>query len=458
VNTEKKYNWQTLNNEFRFSSALTLSRMEALERFQTLNDRNEWLHSNERPLIILFVSHRWESSEHPDPSGLQIKALQYFISQISVVIRAFFCDRDERLSLVPDLAKEGILQAEELARRIIGYGPFADGHLISEGKSIRQEIAEKIKTLDPESFDLWLLSRIGLWVDYCCIPQAPRSAVEQTKFDSTLAQLDYLLEFATVISLRREGDDYSERAWCVSEVLLGAKRSFARSLFIDIERINSHLSVQIPSSPADTAVANAIIQDGYDNDYKAFRDALFRWENEPNPLKDTPPDPWSAYRSLQGSALLHLQVDPNPGRRGVEFVRNLSVELISRWWMPETKMAIDLEDFFNSEFAQVGLLTTEPSDRIYLGLILMKNGWVEELQPFFDECLSRLLTYRNSLKIEMQPTTQTFRNLLKSIYPNSPDIWFSRLSQKGGHSPEEKTAIEALRKEMIENPLAWNFV
>jgi hypothetical protein len=125
--------------------------------------------------------------------------------------------------------------------------------------------------------------------------------------------------------------------------------------------------------------------------------------------------------------------------------------------MPETKMVIDLEDFFNSAFAQVGLLTTEPSDRIYLGLILMKNGWVEELQPFFDECLSRFLTYRNSLKIEMQPTTQTFRNKLKSIHPNSPDTWFSRLSQKGGHSAEEKTAIEALRKEMIENPLAWNF-
>ena len=154
--------------------------------------------------------------------------------------------------------------------------------------------------------------------------------MEQAKFDSTLAQLDYLLEFATVISLRREDDDYSQRAWCVSEVLLGAKRSFARSLFIDMERINSHLSVQIPFSPADTSVASAIIQEGYDSDFTAFRDALLRWENEPNPVKDTPPDPWSAYRSLQGSALLQLEVDPNPGRRGVEIVRNLSVELIRR--------------------------------------------------------------------------------------------------------------------------------
>ena len=29
-----------------------------------------------------------------------------------------------------------------------------------------------------------------------------------------------------------------------------------------------------PSSPADTTVANAIIQEGYDNDYKAFRNIL----------------------------------------------------------------------------------------------------------------------------------------------------------------------------------------
>ncbi len=450
--------WPELCDNFYLLPALSLSQMEAFERFQQLHARNVWLQADTPPLLTLFISHRWDNAEHPDLSGRQITALQNLLKQIPVVIRALFCTRDERLSLVPDLEKEGILQAEELARRIMGHGPFADEQFRSKDKSIRQIITGKFKTLDPESFDLWLLSRTGLWVDYCCIPQLPRNEAEQVRFDSTLAQLGKLLGFATVISLRYGGDDYAERAWCVSEVLLGSRKSFSRSLFVDMERINSHQSVLIPSSPTATSVANAVIQEGYDNDYKAFRDALLRWKNEPNPLIDTPPDPWSAYRSLQGSALLHSEVDPNPGRRGVELVRNLSVELIRRWWMSETKTTINLADFLNTAFSQAGLHTKQPEDKIYLGLLLMKSGWVEELRPFFDECLTRFLQRRETLRVELQPVTPTLNNLLKSIRPNSPNVWFSRLSQEGGHSVEEKTAIDSLRNEMKENPLSWKFV
>jgi hypothetical protein len=450
--------WLGRYDKFHLFSALTLSRMEKFERFQKLNATNDWLLGDALLLSTLFISHRWDSLEHPDPSGRQITALQNFLKQIPVVIRALFCDLDERLSLVPDLEKEGTLQAEEIARRILGYGPFAEEHINQHGHSPRQEIAEKIKTFDQESFDLWILGRIGIWIDYCSIPQLPRSEVEQTKFDSTLAQLDQLLDYATVVSLRRECDDYTERAWCVSEVLLGAKRSFTRSLFIDVDRINSHLSMQIPSSPTDTTAANEIIQEGYDNDLKAFRGALLRWKSEPNQLSNTPPDPWSAYRSLQGSALLYMQVDPNPSRRGVEIVRNLSVDMIGRWWMSEVKVTIGLEDLFDSAFAQVGLRTTESSDRIYLGLLLMKNGWVEELRPFFDECLTRFLQHGETLRVELQPTTNAFRKILKGIRPNSSNIWFSRLSQNRSHSAEEKTAIDLLRDELTDNPLTWKFV
>lgn len=439
-------------------SAATLSRMEKFERFQTLDDDSTWLHNNDRPFILLFVSHRWDSYEHPDPSRQQIEALQTYTRQIPIVIRALFSEREKRLKLVPDLKTEGMLQAEEIARRIMGYGPFSDDLPRWENLSPKQEIENHVRTLDPESFDQWMLERIGLWVDYCSVPQHPRNATDQALFDRTLSRLDKLLPFVTVVGLRRKGDDYSDRAWCVSEILLGAKKSFNKSLYLDIERAIDDSSVAVPGRPSTASGSLSILQEGYDQDYQAFQDSVLRWENEDQPLNYLPPDVWSAYRSLQGSATQRMDSDPNPGRRGIDLIRDISTDIIRQWWMSETLTTIDLTRMLEQRSEHLGLLTTDRSDQTYLGLLLAKNGWIAELQPFFSECLNRFLQKRETLKVELQPVTPALRSVLKSIRPSSPDVWSSRLSYQSGHSPEEKAAIAFMHRELSENPLSWKFI
>jgi len=453
----KEFCWKTLCEEFYIFSASTLSCLEKFERFQTIDDDSTWLQHRDRPFVLLFISHRWDSSEHPDPSLFQIKALQTLTRQIPVAIRALFAGRENRLALAPDLKIEGMLQAEEIARRMMGYGPFSDELPIWKDISPRQEIENNVRTLDPQSFDQWVLERIGLWVDYSSVPQPPRNTADQILFDRTLSRLDQLLSFVTVLGLRRDGDDYSNRAWCVSEILLGAKKSFSKSLYLNIDRVIASLPVTMLREPT-TSDVPSILQEGYDQDYQVFQDSVMRWENEDHPLNNTPPDAWSAYRSFQGSATQRMDSDPNPGRRGVDLIRNISTDIIRQWWMSETITTIDLNRMLEQKFEQLDLFTTDTSDQTYLGLLLLKNGWIEELKPFFDECLQKFLEHRAPIKLELQPLQPSVRNIFKSIRPNSPDAWSSRLSYQRGHSPDEKAAIEAIRHELDETPPAWTFI
>jgi hypothetical protein len=88
--------------------------------------RRKWLARDEPPLALLFISHRWETLEHPDPSGRQLAALQEFLRLVCRCIEAMFLTRYDRLRLVPTLLREGLLQAEEIARRLLGFGPFSE--------------------------------------------------------------------------------------------------------------------------------------------------------------------------------------------------------------------------------------------------------------------------------------------------------------------------------------------
>jgi hypothetical protein len=457
--SDEEPDWLTLCGEFRIFSARTLSHMTTFERFRALNERGVWMGSDDQPLALLFLSHRWDDSVHPDPSGLQLRTLQRLVMQICVVIRALFAEREQRLRLVPELGTEGTLQAEELARRLLGYGPFSGGNSGRSGNESRAAITSKVRTLEPEAFDRWLLGQIGLWVDYCCVPQPPRSAAEEVEFDQTLLRLNGLLLSSTVVALRRAGDDYDERAWCVSEIWLSAKRSFARSLFVDMDRVQRNLPAIIPSPPSSThPTAGDILKGGYDADLEAFEMALGRWETAKEPLDYAPPDAWSAYRSLQGSGTLEAGNDPNPSRGGIELMRCLATELIRRWWWSQSDVTLNLTELIDQLADRHGLRATNPSDRIYLGLLLSSQGWLTALRPLFHDCLEAFLENRGPLLVNLEPTTADLRAALASVRPNSPDTWFSRLASQTGHSTDERSAIEALQRALDLNPLEWRVV
>eukprot|EP00752_Nemacystus_decipiens_P004897 g4456.t1 len=158
----------------------------------------------------LLVSHRWTAAEHPDPGGIQLRALQRFVSTLADTALVFFASAEEQRRAVPTLAQHGVLQAAILA------GRFICSHNIPR---------------DRNSF----LRDLGVWYDFGCLPQKPRNDAEQRIFKTSLENLPDLFRSAPVLSLRQnDRDDYMSRGWCLAEVASANLSDFTPlSLYVD---------------------------------------------------------------------------------------------------------------------------------------------------------------------------------------------------------------------------------
>ena len=104
--------------------------------------------------------------------------------------------REERLRLLPSLTIEGNLQAHEIARRVLGLGHDDEG----SGEDVERAF---LFGPDRQAFRRWLKGRLGVWVDYLCMPQAPFGGGEAEEFRRGLRALDGLVSSSTLIALRR---------------------------------------------------------------------------------------------------------------------------------------------------------------------------------------------------------------------------------------------------------------
>src|SRR4029453_18104107 len=94
------------------------------------------------------------------------------------------------------------------------------------------------------------------------------------------------------------------------------------------------LSIPTPPASKNAVSISELMMETYQQDLTAFHDECERWLDFDGPLVQVgPPAPWSAYRSLQGSAFPEAQSDPNPFRPALEVVRSLETELIGQWLM-----------------------------------------------------------------------------------------------------------------------------
>jgi hypothetical protein len=105
-----------------------------------------------------FISHRWKAREHPDNSGLQL----------ALALSEIWSD--------------------------LNY-PFENPH------------------------NAFYASRTGIWYDYLCLPQYPRSEPEQKTFSKLLTQIPALVMSCVPILVIDKGKDYASRAWCVLETI-----------------------------------------------------------------------------------------------------------------------------------------------------------------------------------------------------------------------------------------------
>ena len=207
---------------FSFIRADALLTLRMLPRFQDCGDALVGGQDVEFPVL---VSHRWTAQDHPDKHGHQLQAVQTLVNAIADIALGLFASPAEQLAAASSLAVHGVLQAAMLASR------FVCCHTVPNDRG-------------------HLLRRIGVWYDYSCMPQKPRTDAEDSLFKSSLRKLPVLFSTASLISLRESaGDDYMSRGWCLAEIASGDQSDFVPlTLYLDL------LGHEIPPAKLDAAI------------------------------------------------------------------------------------------------------------------------------------------------------------------------------------------------------------
>ncbi|MEM9675983.1 MAG: hypothetical protein AAF992_25555 [Bacteroidota bacterium] len=93
-----------------------------------------------------------------------MQAIQEFLRRLPLAIEVSLVNREERFQLIPTLAKEGYLQAVEVARHTSGFGLFVDSASALTGSEARQRVQEASQRFSENylTFRYWLLDGIGV--------------------------------------------------------------------------------------------------------------------------------------------------------------------------------------------------------------------------------------------------------------------------------------------------------
>lgn len=180
---------------------LAESRLEAVpipSPFFLPSDPYQW-----RMTASVFVSHRWQDPVHPDLQGIQLRALQSLIRSMYDIVAAAHLPGPERVAKLPSLRRHGVLQAAALLNPDDWWKDHAARSLLDS-----------------------VLGRVGFWLDYASLPQAPRSPEEDVAFRHGLRSLPEFSEACTAfLVLRDAGDDYMGRGWCAHETWNALRQS-----------------------------------------------------------------------------------------------------------------------------------------------------------------------------------------------------------------------------------------
>jgi ankyrin repeat protein len=226
--------------------------LSTIARHQDLDARVKWMSVNDDPLLVFFVSHRWDHRAHPDPFGTQLQVLKRLGSNLINIATALRLPYNERRSLVPSLAVHGILQAAYLLGEI---APFLAG-FFSDANALRNE----------------LLDRIGLVYDFMSFPQAPRTASEEDEFALGLMHSQELFRSSVpVIAIRYPDDDYESRCWCELECWSRGGDPHSTVPILRTDKLNDAIDLDSLAPPHEFNSWQ---------DHNCLRRALTDWSNE----------------------------------------------------------------------------------------------------------------------------------------------------------------------------------
>lgn len=353
-------------SRFWFLKAGDLLRMESFRRRQELEVEPM---APENCHLLLFISHRWETAEHPDPSGRQLAALKSLIHLLCDACDALSAQSvEERLRFLPSLRRYGALQAVLLISRL-------SPSVLTLGSSIEGKRARE-----------WLPNHIGVWYDFACLPQQPRSDGEEQEFQTALLTWPDLLlsEEVSVIALRDAGDDYESRGWCFAEARLSSDKMVCRPLVLRLDRLGT---LSIPQSPAAAAPAK-------DDPSTPFKAALAAWEDA-GADATVAEACWKILISQSSIApdSLPLTEDDSPVLGLNRMVRPSVtwVSLLLAGLLAHRGRVVDVSEAILALLKEKGLRCSEDRDLVYIGLLALLWSCDERsrLAEFFRQCLKR---------------------------------------------------------------------
>lgn len=362
----RRLSLQEAVSRFHILKASDVLQMETFQRRQELEVEPM---VPENCYLLLFISHRWETANHPDPTGKQLAGLKSLIHFICDACDALSAQSTEdRLRFLPSLRRYGALQALLLISRL--SSSISTLGLRIEGKRAHE----------------WLPNHIGIWYDFACLPQKPRLNDQEQEFQAALLALPSLLqsEEISLIAIRDAGDDYESRGWCFAEVRLSSSQMFFTPLVLRLDRLGTMSNYHIP-------VSTSHFNDGPAVHFKA---ALAAWEGT-NTVTIDPETCWKIIVSQACIApdLLPISEDDSPVLSLDKFARpsitwiNLLLADVAR----QGERVFNFSEVILRLLSEKGLQCSEDNDLIYIGLLALLWSCNEQsrLAEFFRQCLER---------------------------------------------------------------------
>lgn len=296
-----------------------------------------WQEENS-PALVIFVSHRWRASLHPDPDGRTLHAIRQVLRSLEALARGLD-PQDE--APAPSLRQPAMLHASVLLYRMLERCELEGGHI---------------------------LDRLAIFFDFSCMPQG-LAANEQEHLKNGLASLPAMVPDTrvTLLALRQPGDDYASRAWCVAESVLSLQYDEGRAWIYTFP-------LRMDLAPVDTAIA-----------FEPLKAAIDDWSGKVCGRSRITSDEFQGWLHV-----VQLCVDwhgeaPEEAMLTLHHSPDIAEQSFRLWIDTTTRLAeggqrvVDVGPLVREVIASAGLHCTNPDDLLPTALLILAGLRWEEL-------------------------------------------------------------------------------